>query len=468
MRGGSGLACEVIEGNAYVSLLPDKSVAGREGLWKPKKAPEGYEALPTYIDGASPSDVEDAPDPLTRACAMNAYAEQQEAEERRRLLYVALTRAKEALVFAMTTTSRASGFTSGADFGVYDDVRSALCGVEDFAAGDTLIEFGGSAPALVSRIDATEADIVDYLGESALYELMPNAQIDGCVEGGAATSDCSEEPLATSFAIPDLDACCRGSLAEAPWRSSRVDVTSYSAIAQGEEHVAGKGDACAGSGFACDEDDAFWDALCASLAADADKATDVGTAFHLLAQRMVEGRQGGAFVAPDENAIDCISARLGLGGNAKNRLGVSLHRWASSEAASDVASHPIVRAEVPFFVEMGADLRPKPFYLEGSIDLLACDAWGEGVAYIVDYKTGGSPDESADALRAKHELQASCYAYAALLQGFETVDATFVRVEQEDREYPGQPQCVSYRFTAGDLSSLEARVVQAYGKSVEA
>ena len=468
MRGGSGLACEVIEGNAYVSLLPDKSVAGREGLWKPKKAPEGYEALPTYIDGASPSDVEDAPDPLTRACAMNAYAEQQEAEERRRLLYVALTRAKEALVFAMTTTSRASGFTSGADFGVYDDVRSALCGVEDFAAGDTLIEFGGSAPALVSRIDATEADIVDYLGESALYELMPNAQIDGCVEGGAATSDCSEESLATSFAIPDLDACCRGSLAEAPWRSSRVDVTSYSAIAQGEEHVAGKGDACAESGFARDEDDAFWDALCASLAADADKATDVGTAFHLLAQRMVEGRRGGALVVPDENAIDCTSARLGLGGTAKKRLGVSLHRWASSEVASDVASHPIVRAEVPFFVEMGADLRPKPFYLEGSIDLLACDAWGEGVAYIVDYKTGGSPDESADALRAKHELQASCYAYAALLQGFETVDATFVRVEQEDREYPGQPQCVNYRFTAGDLSSLEARVVQAYGKSVEA
>ena len=468
MRGGSGLACEVIEGNAYLSLLPDKSVAGREGLWKPKKAPEGYEALPTYIDGASPSDVEDAPDPLTRACAMNAYAEQQEAEERRRLLYVALTRAKEALVFAMTTTSRASGFTSGADFGVYDDVRSALCGVEDFAAGDTLIEFGGSAPALVSRIDATEADIVDYLGESALYELMPNAQIDGCVEGGAATSDCSEESLATSFAIPDLDACCRGSLAEAPWRSSRVDVTSYSAIAQGEEHVAGKGDACAESGFARDEDDAFWDALCASLAADADKATDVGTAFHLLAQRMVEGRRGGALVVPDENAIDCTSARLGLGGTAKKRLGVSLHRWASSEVASDVASHPIVRAEVPFFVEMGADLRPKPFYLEGSIDLLACDAWGEGVAYIVDYKTGGSPDESADALRAKHELQASCYAYAALLQGFETVDATFVRVEQEDREYPGQPQCVNYRFTAGDLSSLEARVVQAYGKSVEA
>lgn len=465
---GAGLSCEVIEGSAYVSLLPDRSVAGREGLWKPKKAPEGYEVLPSYVDGASSADVEDAPDPLTRACAMRAYVEQQEAEERRRLLYVALTRAKEALVFAMTTTSRASGFTSGADFGVYDDVRSALCGVEDFAAGDTLVEFGGSAPALVSRIDATEEDVVEFLGDAALCDLAGNAQAADEDESGALPDVHADASDTIPFAIPDLDATEHASLVEAPWRSSRADVTSYSAIAQGEEHVAIEEGKATEGGFDGDEDDAFWDALCASLSADADKATDVGTVFHLLAQRMVESRGNGALVVPDGCVIDCIAARHGLGTHAKERLSAALNRWASSEAASEVAARAVVRAEVPFFVEIGAALRDEPFYLEGSIDLLACDEWGSGSTFIVDYKTGGSPEEGAGALHAKHELQASCYAYATLLQGFESVDATFVRVEQEDCNRPGEPQCVQYHFDVGDLASLEARIVEAYEKSEEA
>ncbi|WP_294440587.1 UvrD-helicase domain-containing protein [uncultured Slackia sp.] len=463
--GGGGLSCEVVEGKAYASLLPDKSVADRGGLWVNKKAPEGYGVLPEYIDGASPADVEHASDPLTRACAMRAYAEQQEAQERRRLLYVALTRAKEALVFAMTTTGRASGFTSGADHGVYDDVRSALCGVEDFASGDTMVDFGGSTLALVSRLDAAEEDVVSFLGEDALLELSSQASAtedDGGEASGAAHPD--GKP-AVPFAIPNLDAEADDSFEERPWRSSRLDVTSYSALAQGDDRSDG-GDAVSGDA-ACegDEDDAFWDALCASLSADADKATDVGTAFHLLAQRMVESREGNRLVVPDGQAIDRVAMRHGLGSCAKGRLEKALRRWAASDIATDVAQRAFMCAEVPFFVEVGASLGGASFYLEGSIDLFAYDAQGSGRACIVDYKTGGSPDESDSLLETKHELQAVCYAYATLLQGYGSVDATFVRVEQERRDASGQPQCVRYHFDASDLLMLEKRIVDAYAQS---
>lgn len=464
--GGSGLACETVEGVAYTSLLPDRSVAHRGGLWAHKKAPEGYSVLPDYVDGASPADVEQASDPLTRACAMQAYTSQQEAAERRRLLYVALTRAKEALIFAMTTTGRAQGFASGADWGVYDDVRSALFGMDDIPTGDTMVEFGGSAPALVSRIDATEEHVAAYLGESALLDLSAEGERDADGEEEAPGFAQSDEASAVLFAIPDLGDVGEDALEEAPWRSGRRGVTSYSAIAQGEERM-GVGEGAVAGSLASDEDDAFWDALCASLSADADKATDVGTAFHLLAQRMIEEKRGDRLAVPDDQTIGRVAARHGLGICAKDRLKRALDRWASSDVAADVARRAFVRAEVPFFVEVGEGCCAEPFCLEGSIDLFACDEQGSGQAYVVDYKTGGSPDESDASLLAKHELQASCYAYAALLQGYDAVHATFVRVEQEDRDVPDEPQCVRYRFESCDLSALEKRIADAYARSVQ-
>ena len=58
---------------------------------------------------------------------------------------------------------------------------------------------------------------------------------------------------------------------------------------------------------------------------------------------------------------------------------------------------------------------------------------------LVDAQFKGQAN-SSEALRAKHDLQARCYAYVALTQGFDEVELAFVRVEQPDPARPGKPQ----------------------------
>lgn len=221
-----------------------------------------------------------------------------------------------------------------------------------------------------------------------------------------------------------------------------------------------------------DEDDAFWDALGRSLAADADKATEMGTAFHLLAQRAVATRaQGVSLEVPDDACIACIARQNGLGVSSNARLRRALERWVASDAARKACEQPVVCAELPFAVSLEMAPASDPVCLEGSIDLFAapcmpgsCEAQGQS-ALIVDYKTGGSAQETPDQVREKHALQASCYAYAVLKGGFSQVEAIFVRVEQEDEACAGQPQCVSYRFSQEDLPCLAARIASAYNRA---
>ena len=104
----------------------------------------------------------------------------------------------------------------------------------------------------------------------------------------------------------------------------------------------------------------------------------------------------------------------------------------------------------------------EPLFLEGAIDLLAYDAYGQGKALIVDYKTGGHADESQQTLQRKHLLQAQCYAYVVLSQGFENIEVVFVRVERPDTTYPNQPQCVHYEFDAQQMKDLEAHILSVY------
>ena len=62
----------------------------------------------------------------------------------------------------------------------------------------------------------------------------------------------------------------------------------------------------------------------------------------------------------------------------------------------------------------------------------------------------------------KHLLQAQCYALALIRQGFETVEAHFIRVERTSKSDPAQPQVVPYCFTAEERAALEAAVLSAY------
>ena len=60
-------------------------------------------------------------------------------------------------------------------------------------------------------------------------------------------------------------------------------------------------------------------------------------------------------------------------------------------------------------------------YAEGAIDALATNPADSSRALVIDYKTGGTPDETPDQLQEKHALQARVYADVLSKAGFEAV-----------------------------------------------
>lgn len=215
-------------------------------------------------------------------------------------------------------------------------------------------------------------------------------------------------------------------------------------------------------------------------AKDADSATDFGSALHRLAQL--------AALRGDDAArahLDAACRTYGVGDRA--RLAAALERWLGSAAHARAQAYAHREPEFPFALPVADGV------LEGEIDLLCFDAppvpqsdalsgrdaasrFASGnaaqpagvpqsassaasrAAFIVDYKTGGSPAETDEQLRDKHRLQGQCYAFAVLSAGFEAVDIAFVRVERDDPAGVDALQQVAYAYTAADLPDL-ARVI---------
>lgn len=448
----SAFSCMTVDGKTYVGLLPSRSVSGFAPSSPVNKAMKG-EYLPC-TDGDFDDIVEAldrAQTPLLQRELLRDYEAEQELQERRRLLYVALTRAKEALVVAMTSARSAKGTSESgidAESGVYDDIRSALFGLGDFEEGETFVDFGGSAPAHVVRIDVDESD---FAVDSACEH-----DVDETAEDGL------------SCEMVDVPFVCDAPKAShARLAGVRADVASYSALAR----VCESESAASSPAADVSDDDGFWETLESDLAHDADKATDFGAAFHRCAQWAVQARRSPSepLAAPPCERIRAIARGCGLRDDSLPRIEDALQRWFASDIARKCEGADELHAELPFFIsldeesesgESGVPIR----YLEGSIDLFA--SWdssepGGRRALIVDYKTGGSDDETDEELHAKHLLQADCYSYVALSRGFDSVEAVFVRVERPDASRCGQPSLVRYAFDALDMPALRSRIDEA-------
>ena len=418
---------------------------------------EFYQQLIEHPSGHSPVEVR---------CAIRQHEHLGETEETRRLLYVALTRAQEAIICAIagkTTKDDPTGLAKS----VWGSVESALCGEGNaFEPGVTLLDFGGESPARVERIDLAVESEEPY--DSEVPGVEAANQEEGCSLAGGS------DPARRTVEIPEVLPHCE-LLAQA-WPASRADVFSYSSIAHGpsdeagtsssaEEIISSKVPPVEEPGFS-EVDEAAWTAIRASLSGDADKATDLGTAFHRLAQQAVcTHAESAALVCPDKSHVDALARHCGLSDLQRIRLTEALARWFESDLAARVATFSRLRAEVPFFVRVGRGASA-PF-MEGEIDLLA-DGEDGRTALVVDYKTGGSPGETPTQLHEKHRLQALCYAYALLMQGYESTEFAFVRVEQPDDTKKGQPQQVNYTFTAADLPAIEGEILARYASSFSA
>ena len=400
--------------------------------------------LRKYYDELQAEDICDGlrPDqtPGLRHEVLLGLKKQHELEEAQRLLYVALTRAVESLYVSCVSEGDPSSKTFSYK-GIMDSIATALNWDTAGKASREFIDYGGSAPALVD------------------YTFLTNSQdLDEALQPYEVEAVCKD----TSFEVPIWAPVKRPALH--PASSLRADMTSYTALSEGL-HEGLEGEELDGEVFdgRVPEGVRFGGIGHASealamqeRAIEEANAPDFGSAFHELAQRaiLLARAQGIHKLAlPTRTELEQKLARFDLVGQV-NRLEAALHRWVTSDVAHDLIGCREVDAEVPFMVPFtNADGQVR--YLEGSIDALGVKESGE--ALLVDYKTGGLPDETPEALQKKHELQAKCYSYALLDAGYPSIDARFVRMEQH-AESSDQPQVVRYRFAQDDKENLRREI----------
>ena len=380
-------------------------------------------------------------------------------EERARLLYVAMTRAGELVILALDAgVSR--GKVTAPTFDVetdltYDVLRRILptdaLGMPQLDS-DRLV-FDNSRPGdyeLISLADFT-------FGEQA-FEANASLDVEGrLVRGDADAADNAAHSTVPGPADPDPDSFelvypqavgVRMGICPYPMRDSY----SYSSIAAAFH--AETEDRAAEARVPMDEagDDAESDG---SEMTDADVAAvepagnpmALGSAFHAACQWLIEM---GADALPAARA-DALARLWRLTPEQRERFDVALNRWLKSAVRAELLAWPCVRAEVPFF-SLGCedeDIARYGAYAEGAIDALATNPADSSRALVIDYKTGGTPDETPEQLQEKHALQARVYADVLHKAGFEAVTVKFVRVEQPDPTIfvePAEPQVVTYNL----------------------
>lgn len=380
-------------------------------------------------------------------------------EERARLLYVAMTRARELVILAMDAgVSR--GKVTAPTFDVetdltYDVLRRILpTDALDMPQLDAdRLVFDNSQPGdyeLISLSDFT-------FGEQA-FEANASLDVEGrLVRGDADAADNAARSTVPGPADPEPDAfelvypqAAGVRMGTCPYPER--DSYSYSSIAAALH--AESEDRAAEAHVPMDEagDDAESDG---SEMTDADVAAveptgnpmALGSAFHAACQWLIEM---GADALPAARA-DALARLWCLTPEQRERFDVALDRWLKSAVRADLLAWPCVRAEVPFF-SLGCedeDIARYGAYAEGAIDALATNPADSSCALVIDYKTGGTPDETPEQLQEKHALQARVYADVLHKAGFETVTVKFVRVEQADPTLfvnPAEPQVVTYNL----------------------
>lgn len=416
--------------------------------------------------------------------AMSERETRLELQERERLLYVAMTRAREYCLLAMDAPVRSvnkqpvldlrddtdltgrvleqilpAGAALNGGMLCFEDSRRGdfeLLALQDFACGDAVYTQNYSVEdGCFIGEDAAAADADAAAGTAAVV-----------AAGAAAAGEPACDPMADDGGAPDTFTLVAP--AACPWRASAApraprESYSYSSIAK-ELHGEDEDRAMPAPSIDAPEDaDDFEvfeplavtetdgrdageqssaEAAGAVISRDGDP-TALGSAFHAACQWMVEMGEDRVPAA----RRDALARYWGCTPAQRERLDAALELWCSSAIRAEALAWPQVRAEVPFF-SLGADDLTERFgeFAEGAIDLLCTDPDDPARALVIDYKTGGSSQETPEQLQDKHALQAHVYADVLHKAGFERVDLAFVRVEVEDSAAPGQPQVVSYQM----------------------
>ena len=382
-------------------------------------------------------------------------------EERARLLYVAMTRARELVILAMdVAVSRgkvtAPSFDAETDL-TYDVLRRILPtdGLEMPQLDADCLVFDNSKPGdyeLISLADFTfgeqafEANAsLDAEGRLVRGDAEPEGA--GADARAAVPGPADPEPDAFELVYPQAVGVRMGTC---PYPAR--DSYSYSSIAaalhaEAEDRAAEARVPMDEAGDDAESDGSEMTDVGVAAIELAANPMALGSAFHAACQWLIEM---GVDELPAERT-DALARLWHLTPEQRERFDVALNRWLRSAVRAELLAWPCVRAEVPFF-SLGCedeDIARYGAYAEGAIDALATDPADPTRALVIDYKTGGTPDETPEQLQEKHALQARVYSDVLHKAGFVTVTVKFVRVEQADPALfvePAEPQVVTYNL----------------------
>lgn len=378
-------------------------------------------------------------------------------EESARILYVGLTRAREALIVGLPLVSVKDGYRDTLAL----RVAQAL-DITDEQAGLHHKAYGGSQDAAVRvfELQPDDSDTLVIRGNHALEELegykiplkrelvyslsLPVSEAFSMSQDKKQASPCTDtlkiqddrmHPSSLRFELYDTNSSQK--TYDIIMQRASADFYSFSSIKDNMDqdkqalasHVdSKKADAVSVQDVSMDT-------------SDATRATALGSAFHQLAQSMVESHN----LFPSDEHIARMCAYWKLSAAKEKRLRDALWRWWDSNIRREVLTYDTIRAEVPFCIQRNSVYGR---YYHGAFDLLATSASSRH-ALLIDYKTGDL-GLSKEEIAARHALQSQLYADVLLHAGYTSVTCAFVCVELDDGH--GQPYVIKT-----DYSSCEAK-----------
>jgi ATP-dependent exoDNAse (exonuclease V) beta subunit len=168
-----------------------------------------------------------------------------------------------------------------------------------------------------------------------------------------------------------------------------------------------------------------------------------------LVHRLMEGLDFGAPRGPGREEIAAAAAELGLevGAREREEIAALIDRAARSSLTRRIASASSIRREHPFAFSLTAQ---EPL-ITGVIDLLAHEH--DGARLVLDYKSDrvGPDVPLGELVERDYGIQRLVYALAVLREGAAAVEVVHWFLERPD-------EWTSVRYTAGDRASLEEQV----------
>ena len=358
-----------------------------------------------------------------------------EEQEQNRRLYVALTRAREAVILTSTIDLTKEGISPRYTRKITD----ALFEDPPLSAGEHQFEYGGNLAGCMRVVQ----------GSGKKDEPI---QVEGLELVEPFEGKPSEEENSQAVETFDLYEKVRLSVTSETMYDQRKDFFSYSsAHQQMAENFKVENNQKLADQSQVERQEHEEDnlqpvtetsvVLPDTLADDGVDPTNLGSAFHELAQIMVETQS-----KVDEQTIDRQCLKNSVPQRAVSRVKQALELWSNSAIRQEALAHDVVIAESPFTLQVDSEYGN---YVEGAIDLLAYNK-GSKDALVVDYKTGDK-GLSAAQIYEHHQMQANFYAYVLMQRGFTKVECAFVCVEVEEA---GQPHVARYTFDVNHQPSL--------------